>query len=58
MAEIVNLRTARKRKAKAEQSAQADRNRIAFGRTKAERNLTKARSEQVDKRLDDHKRDD
>ena len=35
MAEIVNLRTARKAKARAEARQQAERNRHAFGRSKA-----------------------
>ncbi len=58
MAEIINLRQARKQKARAEKEARADQNRIAFGRTKAERNLTKAEQELAKSRLDSHKRDD
>lgn len=58
MAELINLRTARKRKARDQQSAQADQNRITFGRTKAEKNLTQAKVDQASKRLDAHKRDD
>jgi len=58
MAEIINLRTARKRKARAEASATADQNRILFGRTKAEKDLTKAKSEQAARLLDGHKRDE
>ena len=37
MADIVNLRLARERKARAEADAQADRNRILHGRTKGEK---------------------
>ena len=37
MAEIVNLRRARKGKARAEKDARAADNRVRFGRTKAER---------------------
>ena len=58
MAEIINLRQARKNKARAEKEARADENRLAFGRTKAEKNLTKARQDLAKNRLDQHKRDD
>ncbi|HEV2563609.1 MAG TPA: DUF4169 family protein [Microvirga sp.] len=58
MAEIINLRQARKQKARAEKEARAEQNRIAFGRTKAERKLTKAEQELAKSRLDSHKRDD
>jgi hypothetical protein len=58
MAEIINLRQARKQKARAEKEARADENRIAFGRTKTEKNLTKAEQDLAKSRLDSHKRDD
>jgi hypothetical protein len=58
MAEIINLRQARKQKARAEKEARADQNRIAFGRTKAEKELTKAERDMAQRRLDSHKRDD
>lgn len=58
MAEIINLRQARKQKARAEKEARADQNRIAFGRTKAEKELTKAERTIAQRRLDAHKRDD
>jgi hypothetical protein len=57
MAEIINLRQARKQKARAEKEARADANRIAFGRTRAEKNLTKAEQDLAKSRLDSHKRD-
>ena len=57
MAEIINLRQARKNKARAEKEARADANRIAFGRTKAEKKLTKAAQDLEKSRLDAHKRD-
>jgi hypothetical protein len=58
MAEIVNLRQARKQKARAEKDTKAAENRAAFGRPKDERRLTDA-SEQLNlKRLDGHKRDE
>ena len=42
MAEIVNLRTVRKRKAQAEKRRTAEDNRIRHGRSKTERNATEA----------------
>lgn len=41
MAEIINLRQARKKKKRAEKEQRADNNRIAFGRTKAEKALSR-----------------
>lgn len=41
MAEIVNLRQARKTKKRAEKEQRAKNNRIAFGRTKAEKALSR-----------------
>ena len=41
-ADIINLRRARKAKARAERTRQADENRITFGRTKAERTQSAA----------------
>lgn len=51
-AEIVNLRQARKTKARAEKERQAEQNRLTFGRTKAEKTLTKALNEKAEKALD------
>lgn len=39
---VVNLRMARKRKDRAQKEAKAEQNRISFGRTKQEKNLTRA----------------
>jgi hypothetical protein len=58
MAEIVNLRQARKRKARSDREAKAAENRIAFGRTKAERELSDAKTTLEARRLDSHKRDE
>lgn len=58
MAEIINLRMARKHKARAEKEAQAEQNRIAFGRTKAEKQQTAAEKALADKRIDGHRRHD
>ena len=57
MAEIVNLRLARKRKAHADKEAKAAENRISFGRPKGERSLRKAEKDLADRRLDAHRLD-
>ncbi|AHG46089.1 hypothetical protein Rleg4DRAFT_1878 [Rhizobium leguminosarum bv. trifolii WSM2297] len=48
-AEIVNLRQFRKKQARSEKEAQAEQNRISFGRTKAEKQLTRSLNEKADK---------
>jgi hypothetical protein len=58
MAEIINLRQARKRKARTEKDARAAENRIAFGRPKAERQLAEAEKDLGRRRLDAHLRED
>ena len=58
MAEIINLRQARKNKARADKEARAEQNRISFGRTKVEKELTKAERGLEQRRIDAHKRDD
>lgn len=58
MAEIINLRSARKAKARSEKEAAAEANRIKFGRTKAEKQQSAAEKALADKKLDSHKRED
>lgn len=58
MADIVNLRTVRKRKARDAKAETAAQHRIVFGRSKPEKSLTEAKSELTKKRLDGHKLDD
>lgn len=58
MADIINLRTARKRKARDAKETVAAENRLKFGRTKAEKDLAQARTELDSKRIDAHKRED
>ena len=58
MAEIVNLRQARKQKARADKEARATENRASFGRTKVEKKLSQAEQDLAKSRLDSHKRDD
>ena len=57
MAEIINLRQARKQKARAEAEKTAAQNRIAFGRTKAERKLTEAERDKAARHIDGHRLD-
>lgn len=57
MSEIVNLNKARKAKARAETRAQAETNRVRFGRTKGEKAAAKSESAKLSRRLDDAKRD-
>jgi hypothetical protein len=55
MAEIFNLKRARKAKAKAEKDKTAEANRIAHGTPKAAKNLAKAREKQAEQRLSSHR---
>lgn len=57
MAEIVNLKQARKARARVEKDATAAANRAKFGRTKADKQTDAARKALADKALDAHKRD-
>lgn len=56
-AEIVNLRQARKRKVRAEAEIVAAGNRVAFGRSKAEREAAEAAREKAVRHLDSHRRE-
>jgi Domain of unknown function (DUF4169) len=57
MAEIINLKRVRKQISRADQSKQADANRLKFGRTKAEKLSEKFDRQKADENLDGHKRD-
>ena len=57
MAEIVNLKAARKAKARTAKEAEAEANRQKFGRTKAEKQVEAAKAALAAKALDAHKRD-
>ncbi|QRM55913.1 DUF4169 family protein [Sinorhizobium sp. BG8] len=46
--DVVNLRQFRKSKQRAEKEKQAEQNRISFGRTKVEKNLTRALNEKAE----------
>lgn len=53
---VVNLNKARKSRARAGDKARADANAVKFGRTKAEKDLEKARAEKARRDLDGHER--
>ena len=55
MADLINLRQARKARAKAEKEKTAQANRVAHGTSKSVRNLAEARKEKADKALSSHK---
>lgn len=58
MAEIVNLRRARKAKARTDAAARAAANRAAFGRTRQEKAADKAEGERRDRTLDGARREE
>ena len=51
-ADVVNLRQFRKAKTRSEKEKQAEQNRLTFGRSKAEKNLTDALNAKAEKTLD------
>ncbi|HTH33609.1 MAG TPA: DUF4169 family protein [Xanthobacteraceae bacterium] len=55
MAEIVNLRIARKRAKRRQTDHVAAENRVAHGRTKTERTQTRSRNDQAQRSLDLHR---
>jgi hypothetical protein len=57
MAEMVNLRRARKAKARVEVALQADANRAKHGVPKRERDLVKTRAEKAANLIEAHKLD-
>ena len=57
MTDIINLRTARKAKARAAAEAKASANRAAFGRTKAEKSVAAIETARTDRALDGARRE-
>lgn len=57
MAEIINLRQARKAKARTSAVARANANRAAFGRTKQEKDAAKAEAARAERVFDGAKRE-
>ncbi len=52
-AEIVNLKQFRKKQARSDREKLADQNRITFGRTKSEKQITGKLNDKASKALDD-----
>ena len=57
MADIINLRQARKAKARTDKERVAAANRAKFGQTKAEREVRRAEEARVERLLDGSRRD-
>lgn len=57
MAEIINLRRARKMKKRDDAARQADANRLAFGRSKHDRDLARQEKTLAERKLDGHRLD-
>jgi hypothetical protein len=57
-ADVVNLRRARKAKARADKEHAASQNRAVFGRTKAEKTKTAAEGDRAARALEGHRRED
>jgi hypothetical protein len=55
MSEVVNLRTARKRVKRQQDERRSAENRLAYGRSKAERVLAAARDDKSSRDLDQHR---
>ena len=51
---VVNLNKARKQKARAQKEERAAQNRLKFGQSKAEREITSAQTKNADRKLDRH----
>lgn len=57
MGDVVNLRRARKARARAEEKARAAENRVRHGRTGADRRAAKAEAEKAARAADGHRLD-
>jgi hypothetical protein len=55
MTEVINLRQQRKIKARAQKAKEAAENRRKHGRTKAEKQTEKLKTERLDRHLEGHK---
>ena len=58
MADIINLRTIRKQKARADKAQRAEQNRALHGRTKAEKLKQAAEKDRAARHIDGHKREE
>jgi Domain of unknown function (DUF4169) len=57
MAEVINLRLARKARVRADKASQAASNRATYGESKAARAARKAEAERTDRHIDGHRRE-
>lgn len=57
MAEVINLRSAKKQAARKAARAKGDENAVKFGRSKAERELQQAQVAKAERDLDSHRRE-
>ena len=57
MTDVVNLKRARKNKARDDRRAKADENAVRFGRTKAQKDRESAEAERTRRDLDGHERE-
>jgi hypothetical protein len=57
MSNVTNLNQFRKTKARAEKKARADQNAVKFGRSKAEKQLDRAKTDKTARDLDGKKRE-
>ncbi len=55
MADIVNLRTVRKRASRDHAAAKAAENRVTYGRSKAQRALDHAKADKIERTFEAHK---
>jgi hypothetical protein len=58
MADVINLRSARKQKERSVREQQAANNREKFGRSKSEKTATTLEAARAEKALNAHKRDE
>ncbi len=57
MSAPINLNKVKKERNRASRKARAGENAVAFGQTKAQKDLLKAKAEKIARNLDAHKRD-
>ena len=57
MAKLINFNKARKAKLRSDKENRAPENRVKFGRTKAEKQLEKVKTDKLAKHVDDHELD-
>lgn len=55
MAQMINLRSARKNRMRAQKQTEADANRQRHGRTKAQKELERAHADKAERALDGHR---